>query len=81
MTETIVRYFGGPLDGREQDLTDSELIPGTVIRHIYLHEGPKIETLYQLISSETGWEYRLCGVVEQTEVQETRQSPLDPRNP
>jgi hypothetical protein len=54
-----VRFFGGPLDGRVQELGDTEPVPGTVIRHIHLHEGPKIETRYELGLTEGGWEYRV----------------------
>ncbi|MBB4685907.1 hypothetical protein [Amycolatopsis jiangsuensis] len=54
-----VRFFGGPLDGRVQELTEAEPVPGTVVRHIHLHGGPKIETLYELGLTEHGWEYRL----------------------
>jgi hypothetical protein len=55
-----VRFFGGPLDGRVQDLGDSEPAPGSIIRHIHLHGGPKIETRYELGLTESGWEYRVC---------------------
>jgi len=55
-----VRFFGGPLDGRVQELGDAEPVPGTIIRHVYLHNGPKIETRYELGLSEQGWEYRMC---------------------
>ncbi|MFD9894414.1 hypothetical protein [Amycolatopsis sp. NPDC058986] len=54
-----VRFFGGPLDGRVHELGDDELVPGTVVRHIHLHGGPKIETLYELGLTEEGWEYRV----------------------
>ena len=40
-----VRFFGGPLDGRVQELGDAEPIPGTVIRHIHLQQprvGPAV---------------------------------------
>ncbi|WP_328444573.1 MULTISPECIES: hypothetical protein [unclassified Amycolatopsis] len=53
-----VRFFGGPLDGRVQELGDNE--PGAVIRHIHLHAGPKIETRYELGLTEDGWEYRVA---------------------
>ncbi|WP_328606700.1 hypothetical protein OG943_43535 [Amycolatopsis sp. NBC_00345] len=59
MTDRSVRFFGGPLDGRVQELTDAEPAPGTVVRHIHLHGGPKIETLYELGMTENGWEYRV----------------------
>ncbi len=55
-----VRFFGGPLDGRVQELPGCDPVPGAVIRHIHLHGGPKIETRYELCLSERGWEYRVC---------------------
>jgi hypothetical protein len=62
MTEASVRFFGGPLDGRIQALGE-EPVCGTVMRHVHLHDGPKIETHYRLgYSPETGWVYRLCGL-------------------
>lgn len=62
MPDRSVRFVGGPLDGRTQDLRDSEAVTGRLLRHIHLHEGPKIETHYQLYyTPEDGWEYRLCG--------------------
>jgi hypothetical protein len=61
MTEVNVRFFGGPLDGRVQALGDTEPVSGTVVRHVHLHEGPKIETHYRLgYTEESGWEYRMC---------------------
>ncbi|QWF79024.1 hypothetical protein [Amycolatopsis sp. CA-230715] len=69
MTEAIVRFFGGPLDGRVQDLGEAEPVRGTVMRHVHLHDGPKIETHYELgYSAEAGWEYRLCSVPEHDDV-------------
>ncbi|GAA3544997.1 hypothetical protein GCM10022222_30840 [Amycolatopsis ultiminotia] len=59
MSARSVRFFGGPLDGRVQELTDEEPVPGAVVRHIHLHGGPKIETVYELGLTEDGWEYRL----------------------
>jgi hypothetical protein len=59
VTDRSVRFFGGPLDGRVQELTDEEPVPGTIVRHIHLHGGPKIETLYELGMTEHGWEYRV----------------------
>jgi hypothetical protein len=59
-----VRFFGGPLDGRVQELADAAPVRGTVMRHVHLHDGPKIETRYALdYTSESGWEYRLCTAV------------------
>jgi len=60
-----VRYFGGPLDGRVQELGETDLVSGAVIRHVHLHDGPKIETHYQLgYRPDAGWEYRLCGLTD-----------------
>lgn len=60
--ERRVRFVGGPLDGRDQQLRDSEAVIGRLLRHIHLHEGPKIETHYRLgYTPESGWQYRLCG--------------------
>lgn len=57
-----VRFIGGPLDGRTQELRESEAVAGRLLRHIHLHDGPKIETQYQLhYTPEIGWEYRMCG--------------------
>jgi hypothetical protein len=68
MAQAIVRFFGGPLDGRVQDLGDAEPVSGTLMRHVHLHDGPKIETHYQLAySAEGGWEYRLCGLARPDE--------------
>jgi len=61
MPERQVRFIGGPLDGREQELRDSEAVHGRLLRHIHLHEGPKIVTRYQLHRTPDGtWEYRLA---------------------
>jgi hypothetical protein len=62
MASRNVRFVGGPLDGRVQDLRDSEAVAGRLLRHIHLHDGPKIETHYELhYAPETGWVYHLCG--------------------
>ena len=62
MANRNVRFVGCPLDGRVQDLRDSEAVAGRRLRHIHLHEGPKIETFYELhYSPDAGWEYHLCG--------------------
>lgn len=56
-----VHFVGGPLDGRDQKLPDAEAVSGRLLRHVHLHEGPKIETHYRLdYSPEAGWRYRLC---------------------
>ncbi len=61
MPDRTVRFVGGPLDGRSQGLTDSEAVTGRLLRHVHLHDGPKIETRYELCyATGTGWEYRLC---------------------
>lgn len=61
MPERNVHFVGGPLDGRTQDLRDSEAVSGRLLRHIHLHGGPKIETHYELhYSAENGWVYHLC---------------------
>ncbi|AXB44838.1 hypothetical protein [Amycolatopsis albispora] len=58
--QECVRFFGGPLDGRIQEFGDTEPVRGTVMRHVHLHDGPKIETHYELDwNAEHGWEYRL----------------------
>jgi hypothetical protein len=42
------------------------------MRHVHLHDGPKIETHYSLdYTTESGWEYRLCGMADPDEVIET----------
>ena len=62
MTNRNVRFVGGPLDGRVQVLRDSEAVAGRLLRHIHLHDGPKIETHYELrYTPANGWEYHLCG--------------------
>jgi hypothetical protein len=61
MPSRNVRFVGGPLDGRVQCLRDSEAVAGRLLRNIYLHDGPKIETHYELrYAPETGWVYHLC---------------------
>ena len=62
MLDRSVRFIGGPLDGRTQDLRESEAVAGRLLRHIHLHDGPKIETHYELhYTPGTGWEYHLRG--------------------
>jgi hypothetical protein len=54
------RFFGGPLDGREQTLDPSGPLDGHVVTHVHLHGGPKIETRYRLGQNLEGqWEYRV----------------------
>ena len=60
MAEVSVRFFGGPLDGRVQQLP-ADPVPGVVIRHVHLHQGPKIETYYELgYTDKAGWQFRMC---------------------
>ncbi|GAB2664079.1 hypothetical protein GCM10027271_23660 [Saccharopolyspora gloriosae] len=62
MPERQVRFVGGPLDGREQGLRDSEAVHGRLLRHVHLHDGPKIETCYRLhYAPDSGWEYHFNG--------------------
>jgi hypothetical protein len=52
-------YVGGPLDGRVDTREASEPAPGT-IRHVHLHDGPKIVHHYDLHEvAGHGGEYRL----------------------
>jgi hypothetical protein len=54
------RFFGGPLDGREQTLDESGPLDGHVVTHVHLHGGPKIETRYRLGRNADGqWEYHM----------------------
>lgn len=60
MMARTARFFGGPLDGREQSLPDAKAVDGDVVTHIFLHGGPKIETRYRLSRDDLGgWEYRV----------------------
>lgn len=62
LVDRTVRFIGGPLDGREQELHASEAVNGRVLRHIHLHEGPKIVTNYELrYTTSTGWQYQFRG--------------------
>ncbi len=55
-----MRFFGGPLDGREQALGEVGPRDGHVVTHVHLHDGPKIETRYRLGQNAAGeWEYQL----------------------
>jgi hypothetical protein len=52
-------FVGGPLDGRVQVRPASEPAPAT-IRHVYLHDSPKIVHEYDLHEvAGHGGEYRL----------------------
>jgi hypothetical protein len=58
VTQSTVRFHGGPLDGRQHPLPVDE--SGHIVTHTFLHGGPKIETRYRLERDETGlWSYRL----------------------
>ncbi|MCW0213738.1 MAG: hypothetical protein OJJ54_10285 [Pseudonocardia sp.] len=52
-------YVGGPLDGRTEKRPAAEDVPAT-IRHVHLHDGPKIVHHYDLHEvAGHGGEYRL----------------------
>jgi hypothetical protein len=56
----VVRYVGGPLDGRVETLGTPPDPPKETVRHVHLHGGPKIVHHYDLAYSvEYGCEYRL----------------------
>lgn len=56
----VVRYVGGPLDGRVDTLGAPPDEPKETVRHVHLHGGPKIVHHYDLAYSvEYGCEYRL----------------------
>lgn len=60
MMARTAKFYGGPLDGREQSLSDARAFDGDVVTHIFLHDGPKIETRYRLACNEDDvWEYRV----------------------
>lgn len=51
-------YVGGPLDGRRELLPAAKTVVGTIVTHVFLHSGPKIETRYRLNRTESGeWVY------------------------
>jgi hypothetical protein len=57
----IVRYVGGPLDGRVDTLPELPEQPRDTVTHVHLHEGgPKIVHHYDLCYAvEYGCEYRV----------------------
>jgi hypothetical protein len=56
----VVRYVGGPLDGRVDTLDELPDEPRSTVTHVHLHEGPKIVHHYDLCYAvEYGCEYRL----------------------
>jgi hypothetical protein len=58
--EYVVRYVGGPLDGRVDTLGTAPEQPRPTVRHVHLHGGPKIVHHYDLeYAVEYGCEYRV----------------------
>jgi hypothetical protein len=58
--EYVVRYVGGPLDGRVDTLPELPEQPRDTVTHVHLHEGPKIVHHYDLCYAvEYGCEYRV----------------------
>lgn len=56
----VVRYVGGPLDGRVDTLPELPEQPRDTVTHVHLHEGPKIVHHYDLCYAvEYGCEYRV----------------------
>lgn len=56
----LVRYVGGPLDGRVDTLPSSPESLKETVTHVHLHGGPKIVHHYDLhYAVEYGCEYRL----------------------
>jgi hypothetical protein len=58
----VVRYVGGPLDGRVDSLPSTPEDPKQTVTYVHLHGGPKIVHIYDLeYAVEYGCEYRLRG--------------------
>ncbi|SDG86542.1 hypothetical protein SAMN05216553_112167 [Lentzea fradiae] len=56
----VVRYVGGPLDGRVDSLPATPEVPRQVVTYVHLHAGPKIVHIYELsYAVEYGCEYVL----------------------
>ncbi|WP_018684633.1 hypothetical protein [Actinokineospora enzanensis] len=56
----VIRYVGGPLDGRVDTVAGAPTDPRSTVTHVYLHGGPKIVHHYDLhYALEYGCEYRL----------------------
>ncbi|WP_232519743.1 hypothetical protein [Actinosynnema pretiosum] len=56
----VVRYVGGPLDGRVDSVARPRPEPRPTVKHVHLHGGPKIVHHYDLhYAVEYGCEYRL----------------------
>jgi hypothetical protein len=56
----VVRYVGGPLDGRVDTLDEQVDEPHGTVTHVHLNDGPKIVHHYDLqYAVEYGCEYRV----------------------
>ncbi|HEU5474433.1 MAG TPA: hypothetical protein VFV67_27615 [Actinophytocola sp.] len=56
----VVRYVGGPLDGRVDTLDRLPTAPLDTVTHVHLNDGPKIVHHYDLqYAVEYGCEYRV----------------------
>lgn len=56
----VVRYVGGPLDGRVETLAELPDEPRDTVTHVHLNDGPKIVHHYDLqYAVEYGCEYRV----------------------
>jgi hypothetical protein len=56
----VVRYVGGPLDGRVDTLDKLPDEPHDTVTHVHLNDGPKIVHHYDLqYAVEYGCEYRV----------------------
>ena len=59
----VVRFVGGPLDGRVDSHAEPQAEPKPTLTHVHLHGGPKIVHHYDLqYAVEYGCEYRLRDV-------------------
>jgi hypothetical protein len=60
MAQYVVRFVGGPLDGRVDQRSRPEDGPQQTVTHVHLHGGPKIVHHYDLrYAVEYGCEYHL----------------------
>ena len=58
----VVRFVGGPLDGRVDSMAKPPSDPKQTLTHVHLHGGPKIVHHYDLHEvAGHGGEYRLRG--------------------
>ncbi|WP_309115815.1 hypothetical protein [Saccharothrix sp.] len=56
----VVRFVGGPLDGRVDSVSMPADAPKPTVTHVHLHSGPKIVHHYDLrYAVEYGCEYHL----------------------